>query len=350
MNTKQKILIIQTSFLGDVILSLPMVQSLKKLIPQSEIDYLCIPSTANVLQNNSYIRNVIIYDKKASNKISKIKEIISHVRIEKYDIVVCPHRSFRSALITYKSRANIRIGFDKNSLSFLLTHKAAYRKDKHEIERNLDLIRAIPEIGIDNNKLALKPELFPGEDDKNFVSDLLKNFKSTNENKLISFAPCSKWFTKKIPFDLAIEIINSLINSIYKVALIGGHDDEEYCSHIENKIDNAKCFVNLCGKLTPVQSAFAIQQSSALITADSAAAHLGASTGIPIVMIYGSTIPSFGFYPLTSKNIIIENNTLYCRPCTNHGRASCPKKHFKCMNALNTNEIIEAVNSLSNPI
>lgn len=342
MKSNPKILIIQTAFLGDIILSLPILQTIKLFMPDSEVDYLCIPATANIFQNNPRLRKIIIYNKKESSRLLKLFDIISDIEKENYDIVICPHRSLRSALITYFSRAKIRIGFNKNSLSFLLTGRAAYLKSEHEIKRNLELIKLIPGITVNDEKFFFKPELFPLEEDKNIADELLKNFYNKDE-KLICFAPCSKWFTKNLPEKISTDIINSLDTKGFKVALIGGSEDEEFCISLIKKVNNKSAVLCLAGSLTPLQSSYVIGKSAALISVDSAAAHLGASTDTPIVMIFGSTIPSFGFYPITSKNIIIENNALDCRPCTNHGRATCPKKHFKCMFDLNVNDIIDAV-------
>ena len=347
MNGKQKILIIQTAFLGDTILSLPLAQSLKNILPECEIDYLCIPATANVMENNPNIHDIIRYDKKAGRKIRNLIKMISFIKERKYDIIICPHRSLRSALITYFSDAKIRIGFNKNVLSFLLTTKAKYLKNEHEIKRNLELIKLIPGIVINDNMLSLKPDLFPSQDDKNTANELLNKF-ITEKDKLICFAPCSKWYTKNLPEKIAVDIINSLNEKGYKVSLIGGMEDEKFCRLIEGQANDKNKVLCLAGKLTPLQSSYAIQRSCALITVDSAAAHIGASTGKPIVMIFGSTIPAFGFYPLTSKNIIIENNNLDCRPCTDHGRGSCPKKHFKCMLDLDITDIVNAVENILN--
>jgi len=347
LNGKQKILIIQTAFLGDTILSLPLAQSLKNILPECEIDYLCIPATANVMENNPNIHDIIRYDKKAGRKIRNLIKMISFIKERKYDIIICPHRSLRSALITYFSDAKIRIGFNKNVLSFLLTTKAKYLKNEHEIKRNLELIKLIPGIVINDNMLSLKPDLFPSQDDKNTANELLNKF-ITEKDKLICFAPCSKWYTKNLPEKIAVDIINSLNEKGYKVSLIGGMEDEKFCRLIEGQANDKNKVLCLAGKLTPLQSSYAIQRSCALITVDSAAAHIGASTGKPIVMIFGSTIPAFGFYPLTSKNIIIENNNLDCRPCTDHGRGSCPKKHFKCMLDLDITDIVNAVENILN--
>lgn len=344
MEKKTKILIIQTAFLGDVILALPMVQTLKNLLPDSEIDFLCIPNTANVLENNPLINKIIKFDKKAKDKLDKLFNVISDVRENHYDIVLCPHRSMRSAVITYYSRADIKIGFDKNALSFLLTNKVPYDSSAHEIQRNLDLISAIPGIDLDESKISEKPKLYPAEKDIKIVDSLLT---SATQERIIAFAPCSKWYTKQLTIEKSIEIIQGLINRSFRVLLIGGAEDFEYCKLLEKQIEN-NLIINLCGRLTPVQSSAAISKSSALVTVDSAAQHLGAATDTPIILIYGSTNSSFGFYPLTSNHIIIEDKALKCRPCTDHGRTECPLGHFKCIKDLNADEIISAIENLIN--
>ena len=141
MKPNPKILIIQTAYLGDVILTLPVVQNIKKQLPEAEIDFMCIPQTEEVLKNNPYITNLIVYDKRGKSKASKLREIISRVRKSEYDIVLSPHRSFRSALITHLSGAKIRIGFNRNSMSNLLTHRVPYINNTHEILRNLELVK-----------------------------------------------------------------------------------------------------------------------------------------------------------------------------------------------------------------
>jgi heptosyltransferase-2 len=358
----KKILIIQTAFLGDVILALPMIQTLKNLIPDSEIDFLCIPNTANILENNPSVNKIIKFDKKGKDKLGKLFNIISDIREEHYDVILCPHRSFRSALITYFSRATVRIGFDRNSYSFLLTHKVQYDKKAHEIQRNLDLISAIPGLDLDETKISDNPKLYPTEKDIKIVDTLFKPINLTNSknstnstnlknstnsiNSHISFAPCSKWFTKQLTKDKSIEIIKGLIDKKYSIVLLGGAEDFNFCKEIEKEISN-ESLLNLCGRLTPIQSEVAISKSSVLITVDSAAQHLGAVTDTPIVLIYGSTNSSFGFYPLKSEHVIIEDNNLDCRPCTDHGRTECPLGHFKCIKDLDTEEIIKNALNLS---
>jgi heptosyltransferase-2 len=343
LNTTKKILIIQTSFLGDVILALPMVQALKKFIPESEIDFICIPVTANVLENHPAINKIIQYDKKGDGKPGKLNNIIQQVRKEHYDIVLCPHRSFRSALITYFSKAAIKIGFDINSLSFLLTRKVPYVKQKHEIQRNLDLLRAIDGFYITNSNKTLKAELYPSEIDVKLTESLRSQ---AGAGKLITIAPCSRWFTKQLTVSKTTEIIKALHDKGHTVLMLGGPDDFSYCSELSNIVNNSEKLINMCGNLTPLQSYLIIKKSDVLITVDSAAQHLGGASDTPIVLIYGSTNKSFGFYPLSSRYTIVENTELTCRPCTDHGREKCPLGHFKCIGDLSVNKIIEETEKL----
>jgi heptosyltransferase-2 len=342
LTANPKILIIQTAFLGDVILALPMVQTLKNVYDSSEIDFLCIPSAQNVLQNNTYIRNVIVYDKYYSG-IKGFHEIVHMIRDNKYDIILCPHRSFRSAMITYFSGAKIRIGFDKNAFSFLLTSKVQYETNEHEIKRDLSLVKAIPGIKIPDEKMELKPKLFPAQKDFDLIANLINSKNLTN---LITLSPCSKWFTKQLTEEKSISIINELISKGFTAALIGGNDDIIYCYEVEKAV-KSRNLLNFCGELTPLQSYILISKAKAHITVDSAAAHLAAATDTPVIEIYGSTIPAFGFYPLTSKHVIIENENLDCRPCTDHGRIECPLKHFKCIEDLSAVNIVKKIKDLS---
>lgn len=334
MRKKDKILVIQTAFLGDVILALPLVQTLKLHLPESKIDFLCIPNTASVLANHPDINAVVPYDKKGGDKYDKFIEVLNEIREVEYDVVICPHRSFRSALLTYYSEAKTRIGFDRNTLSFMLTNKVNYVQDRQEIERNNELGRSLLANEYDEKKVSIKPHLYPSEEDKQIVNHLL-----IHKANLAVFAPCSRWFTKQLTVNKSKEILHKLIFAGYNVALIGGNEDTEYCSQLEKEM-NDPAIMNLCGKLTPLQSYYAITESKALITVDSAAQHLGAASDTPIVLIYGSTNIAFGFYPLTSTYKIIENNDLSCRPCTDHGRDKCPLGHFKCIEDLEADNVL----------
>src|SRR4030095_3947124 len=239
MDQTKKILVIQTAFMGDVILALPIVQTLRLYIPEAKIDFLCIPGTAPILENHPDINKVIPYDKKGCDKIDKFIEILSELRENEYDIVICPHRSARSALLTYYSEAPVRVGFDKNQLSFMLTEKVKYERSTHEIHRNIELVKRVPGIKFDENKVSLKPRLYPSAEDINFVNHQF------NRSNIIAFAPCSKWYTKQLTLKKSIEIVHGLIMEGYNVVLLGGKDDSDYGMELEQRV-NDESLINLC--------------------------------------------------------------------------------------------------------
>jgi len=344
MIKNDKILIIQTAFLGDVILTLPMAQTIKMHLPDSEIDFLCVPGCVSVLQGNHALGNIIPYDKKGGDKLDKFIEVLSEIRENEYDVVISPHRYLRSALLTYYSEAKTTIGFDKNSLSFLLTKKIKYVTNSHEIYRNIELAKAVPGINFDEKKVSVKPELYPSDEDEIYVNELLSK---ADKNNLIALAPCSRWFSKQFPAEKTKSLVKLLIEKEYTPVLIGGNDDIHYCSVIETGISSSR-LINLCGKTSPLQSYSVINSSKVLVTVDSAAQHLGAASSTPVILIYGSTNSSFGFYPLKSDSKIIEVNGLDCRPCTDHGRDLCPKSHFKCMLNIEISDICNYINLLIN--
>lgn len=339
-----KVLVIQTAFIGDVILSLPLIQVLKKLKPEYEIDYLCIPKTREVLENNPYLNNIIVFDKHDTGKgVSGMFKIISLVRKNKYDIVISIQRFLRSAIISKKSKAAKTISYNNSTLSFLYSDKVDYLQ-KHEILRVLDLLKPL---GISDIQMQ-KPELFPSEDDKTEVQKVFKGLGITDKNQLICIAPGSVWFTKRYPKDKFVNLLNMMDNEKFKVVLLGGTDDRNLCDYIISNSTHNEVY-NLAGKLSILQSAELIKNSSLLITNDSAPLHLANSVGTKVIALFGSTTKQFGFYPIGDNDKLFEISGLKCRPCSNHGKDECPVHTFDCMNKISEKDIYDEVkNTLLN--
>jgi heptosyltransferase-2 len=342
-NSFGKILVINTAFAGDVILTLPMVQILNEYFPDSKISFLCIPGVSNILENNPAISEIITYDKKKKQKgILNFRKLIKDIQEKNFDLVISPHRSLRSTLISKYSKAKKTISFDISALSSKYTDRVVYKKNVHEIIRNLSLL--VP-LGINRTEL-LVPKLYPSENDLTAVDKLLSDFKIEAEEKFITIAPGSVWFTKAFPENKFANILRVLKDFHYKVVLIGGADDEGLCAKIKVLGKNMKVY-NAAGKLSYLQSAELIKRSGVLLTNDSAPLHLANSVGTKVLAIFGATVPEFGFYPIGKNDKIFQVNGLKCRPCAIHGGNRCPVKTFDCMNKLNDSEIaLELVSSL----
>jgi heptosyltransferase-2 len=316
----KKILVIQTAFLGDAILTLPLIQFLKEKYVDPKICVLAIPSTSVVFEYSPFVDDVIVYDKKGSEKsiLSYIK-LIMKIRKENFDEVYSPHRSVRSTIISFFSRANLTVGFDISDLSFLYKKKVKYEKSDHEVKRNLSLV----EFNFDNDW-----HILPIVNSSKVDNEKFKEIEKIDCKKLIAVAPGSVWKTKVYPKEYFIKIIEQLIQQDFFVVLIGGKEDQNLCEKIEKEIGNK--IISTAGKFSILESIELLKKCSALICNDSAPTHMAMIADIPVLTIYCSTIPDFGFYPYNKKSSFVSFDELSCKPCGIHGKKECPIKTFDC--------------------
>jgi len=339
MQTGENILVIQTAFLGDAILTLPMIQELKKKNSESKLDVLAIPSTEIIFSSSSYVDNVIVIDKREKHKsIKRLNNFIKELREKSYSIIYSPHRSFRSAYITIKLGVRETYGFDNSSFKYAYKNIVKYKQTDHEVQRNLELI------GEDTKDKSWKisPEIIIAETEKEKVTDVLSTNKIDTE--FIAVAPGSVWETKRYPKEYYSEVIKSLIAKNEKVVLIGGENDKLLCDEIAfNTNDKVK---NLAGEFSVTETIQLLGSAKLLITNDSAPTHMGMCADIPVLTIYCSTAPGFGFYPYNNKSRYLSYDKLDCKPCGIHGYKECPVKSFDCGYKLIPEDILKEVEKM----
>ncbi len=313
----KQFLVIQTAFIGDVILATSLIETLKEAFPNSQIDFLVRKGNESLLHHHPHLRSVLIWDKKGA-KYSSLLALLRIIRQNKYDGVINLQRFGATGLLTGLSRAATRIGFSKNPFSFLFTQKIDHQMENglHEIERNHMLLSSL-KVG------DLKPpKLYPSKDD----FDAVEPFSNAS---FVTLSPASVWFTKQLPVHKWVELINTFDKGT-TVYLLGGGNDSEYANEILTQCPSYS-MKNLCGKLTLLQSAALMSKAKRNYANDSAPMHLASAMNAPISAIYCSTIPSFGFGPLSDDSEVIEiQETLNCRPCGLHGKKACPQGHFNC--------------------
>jgi len=390
----RRIVIIQTAFLGDVILCTPLIKATRKLFSDAFISFLLIPETKNILENNPHLDEIIVYDKKGKDKgLKNFFKMVKEIKKRNFDLSIIPHRYLRSALLVYLAKIPQRIGFDKSSGSFLFTQKVTYQNNSHEVERNLSLLndfspgrlikkqeidlltphpipptdftslnlpqgeRGLPKFPPPSmgggkgegdyvsllNSLATDktPELFPIPQDFSHAQKLLQDSGIKENEKIVGIAPGSVWATKRWLPERFAEVSDRLIKETgTKVIFLGSKEDEKLCLEIANLMEEKP--IILAGKTDILQSAAIISKCKVILSGDSAPVHIASAVRKPVVAIFGSTIPEFGFAPYGEGNIIIEKK-MDCRPCGIHGKNKCPKKHFKCMTEITTQEVLEAL-------
>lgn len=319
-NHLERILIIQTAFLGDVLLTLPVIHHLKKINPAYKISLLIKKKLIEIEEIYPQVDEFIYIDK--SKYFKSITEVVGRIK-NKFDIVIAPHRSARTAIISYLSRSKYRISFNISSLSFLYTHLADYIKTDHEIQRNLCLLSLFASEINWKEKIQLRLNSY-------VLYEQFMDWKNSNK-KIVVIAPGTVWETKRYPEYYFVVVIQKLIEAGMKIVLIGSNSDFEIGLRIQKFLGNSNSLINLIGKLKLIESISLINLSDLLICNDSAPTHMGVFTDTPVLTIYGSTVPEFGFYPFRESDRIIQVTGLDCKPCGIHGHKKCPKKHFKCM-------------------
>lgn len=341
LKTRNKnILIIQTAFLGDLLLTLPLIYHLKKIFTYAQIDILIREGLEEIKEIFPLINNVHLISKN-SRKIKSIINLTKRLK-GKYNIVITPHRSFRSALISFLTYAEKRISFNNSSLPFLFTDIVKYDKSKHEIERNLDLLNPLLSEQEINWKEKIPLKLNDYVMNENFMLWI------NSGERIIVIAPGTVWETKRYPEYYFSVLINRLIDDGIKCVLIGSSKDLDIGISIMNRVSNKDLVLNLIGKLSLKETISLINLSDLLICNDSAPTHMGVFTKTPVLTIYGSTVPEFGFYPFRNFDRYVEVENLTCKPCGIHGYRRCPKKHFKCMIDLPPSKIYQVSISMLN--
>jgi heptosyltransferase-2 len=315
-----RFLIIQTAFIGDVVLATGIVEKLHAHFPGSSIDFLVRKGNEGLLKGHPHINEVLVWDKK-KNKYGNWWRILKKIRSNKYDTVINVQRFAATGLLTGFSGAKEKIGFDKNPFSWLFTRKIKHiisegDKTLHEIERNNELIKDI------TGAIVAKPRLYPTTDDERSVEPFVKP-------PFLTISPASVWFTKQYPKDKWVELINHIAPE-FTIYLLGAPGDKLLAEEIRDASHHPKVEV-LCGRLNFLQSAALMKQAVMNYVNDSAPMHFASAVNAPVTAVYCSTLPSFGFGPLSDKSFIVEKEEpLYCRPCGLHGRKECPEGHFKC--------------------
>jgi lipopolysaccharide heptosyltransferase II len=329
----QKFLIIQTAFIGDVVLATALIEKLHQHFPDAEIDYLVRKGNKGLLSGHPFLHETLIWDKK-KNKYSNLWKLLQLIRKRKYDKVINVQRFAATGLLTAFSGAKETIGFDKNPWSFLFSKKIKHivgekGESIHEIDRNLALIKDL------TDATPVMPRLYPSSNDDLFV----KKYKAS---AYITVSPASVWFTKQFPKEKWIEFLNA-VPSYYAVYLLGAPNDAALAEEIKNTTTHASV-INLCGHFSFLQSAALMKDAAMNYVNDSAPMHFASAVNAPVTAIYCSTLPSFGFGPLSDKKFIVETEEqLDCRPCGLHGKKACPLGHFNCAYTIKVTQLLNTL-------
>lgn len=328
-----------TAFLGDTVLTLPLIQTLAKTYPEASIDFYVRKGNGSLFSSHPNIKNIIEYNKKQQVIKSTIK-LIQHIKKQNYDLWINAHTSIRSSIITLCSNAKLRIGYSENIIQPLCCTQLIKRKlgSLDEIERLLDLLSNLP---IKKSDIQYWPNIILTQKAQQQANTFWEKYIS---GPVLGINPGSVWPTKRWLPERFAAILHKAIKKNIHVLLFGGPGEEQLASEIItlSGMSGHSLLHNLCGTLTLQELAAFIKKLNCYLTNDSGPMHIAWSQNTPVTAIFGPTVKCLGFSPRGEHSTVIEIS-LYCRPCSLHGGKTCPEKHFKCMKDITTDVVWEDI-------
>jgi len=335
-------LILQTSFLGDTVLTLPLISEVRRRFPVKKLSVLCLPPSGDLLQDHPAIDQIILDDKKAANRgWQGMRRTAARLRAEKFTIALTPHKSLRSALILYLAGIPLRVGFRESHGWFLFHQRAERDPARHDVERNLSVLQAF---GLAPEQCQRALDLPVSGSVQDGVNQKLRAFGVNDTDPIVGVSPGSVWPTKRwsvAGFAALIRMLRQRHGC--QVLLFGGADDDAVIEDVQRQSGNAA--VNLVRRVGLRELAAAINRCHVFVTNDSGPMHVAVARRVPTVAVFCATTPDLGFYPYTNDAIVVQRD-ISCRPCASHGGRRCPLGTEACIREITAEMVVRAVEKL----
>ena len=328
-----RILVVQTAFLGDVVLTTPLLAALRSRFPDCYLAFLGTPSGTELIRGLTGVDEFLVYDKRGGEGgLGGLRQKVRELKKYNFEIALSAHRSARTAALLALAGIPRRIGFATSALPWLYHQRAPRDPAQHEVLRNLALLDPLGGPG-EGFKPRLRLPALP-----EVGRELLGEEQS---GPRVGICPGSVWPTKRWRAEGFSRVAERLHEeSGASIYLIGAREDQAAAEAVEHSM---KCrALNLAGRTSLREWLALIAAMDLVITNDSSPTHLASALGVPVVAIFGPTTPAQGFAPWGNHHRIVETNGLGCRPCGEHGARRCPEGHMKCMNLIRPEAVLSA--------
>jgi heptosyltransferase II len=330
-------LIIQTSFLGDMVLTTPLIAYLAE---RGAVDVVSTRAASALIANHPHVRESIVYDKRGADRgITGFARMAAALRARKYDAAYLAQGSARSGALALAAGIVDRVGFQTSAGRAFYTTRIATEDGMHHAARLLALGTREPRHQV--SRAELRPSLHPGDAERASVDALLG---ASSHDRLFALAPGSVWATKRWP---SFPALAQQLAGEGRVVVIGGEADRSLADEILNATNGQA--IDATGQLSLLASAELIRRSALLVTNDSLPLHLASAMNTPTVAVFGPTVPEFGFGPLAERAAVAGHTGLTCRPCDRHGPQRCPLGHWRCMREITPTSIVSLARDLLSP-
>ena len=336
-----RILIAQTSFLGDVVLSTPVCAALRRCYPHAHITLLVRPDTAGVLEGHPAVDAVLIDDKRGRARGVGSLRVVRALRQGRFDLALALHKSFRTAWMLAAAGIPRRVGFRQSRGWFFYHRRVPRDATRHDVERNLSILAGID---VDPTTAITRPFVAcpPGATAR--LQALLRPHDVGPSARLIGVAPGSAWATKRWTVEGYAALLGDVQRELGATpVLLGARGDVAYAEAVQRAAPVP--VINLVGQTDLGTLIAAIDRCLVLVTNDSAPMHIAVARNTPVVAIFGPTTPAQGYGPYTERAVVVQRE-LSCRPCSRHGGPVCPIGTHACMREISHVEVLRAVSAL----
>jgi heptosyltransferase-2 len=336
------VLVLQTSFLGDTVLTLPLVAEIRRRFQARRLTLMCLPMAGELLQGHPAVDEILVYDKNQADRgIAGLRRKAAFLESKRFTIALTPHKSLRSALLLRLARIPCRAGFRQSAGAFFFNARANRDPKRHDVERNLSVLYPFG-VNVDDCHRELELPVDPAI--QAVVDEKLTTLGLIAGKLVIGINAGSVWPTKRWwPNGFALLIQLLMQKHECQILLFGGPEDAAMVADVEQR-SGVSC-INLVDRIGLRELPAAIGRCQVFVTNDSGPMHVAVARRVPTVAVFCATTPDLGFYPYTSDAIVIGKE-LVCRPCATHGGRRCPLGTEDCIRQVAPSIVAAAVERL----
>ncbi len=337
-----KVLVVQTSFLGDTVLTLPLLAEIKRRFPGSKLSVLCTPLGQELLADHPVVDEVIVDNKRKTDRgWLGLWRKARLLRSKGFTLALCPHKSFRSGLLLFLACIPLRVGFAESPSAFLFHVRVKRNAEQHDVERNLSILEGL---GIETGECDRVLNLPIRAEVRAKVFSQFRSLGIDSSKMLVGLHPGSVWPTKRWSAEGFAQLIRMLKEKYpCEILLFGGPGDGAVIAKIQELCGGQG--ISLMNRIALRELPAALGLCRVLVTNDSGPMHIAVAEHVPVIAIFCATTPALGFYPYSANAIVVEKN-LSCRPCSSHGGRRCPLGTEDCIHLIGAGEVFDAVEQL----
>lgn len=337
-----RILVVQTAFLGDVVLTTPLLRNLHRTSSGVRVTVATHPVGVRLLEGLPFVDALVPFDKGGSDRgLRGLFRSARKLRRLGFDAAVAAQRSHRTAALVRAAGIRTRVGFDSAPGAWAYNRKVPWSGDRHAVHRYLALGEPL---GARVARADPEPELHVRPEARQAVLAQLRSEGVGEGDRVLGVAPGSVWATKRWTPEGYAAMLRGARERGLRAVMLGSAEERALCERVVSLARTPAPV--LAGRTSIPELVALVARCSALVTNDSGPAHVATAVGTPVVAVFGPTHPRLGYAPASGPRRIVQNEGLECRPCHHHGPRRCPLGHFRCMLEIGPERVLAALDSV----